>query len=112
MEILAGLSASPQTPRLGPPIPMEMKAALQPHDIRQLVEQVFIRLGAEPASLPDLSETLLVDQGRCAARSYALGSLMAMWLVEVGLVQFYDADGNMLETVSLHHRPEPRRRAA
>jgi hypothetical protein len=89
-----------------------MKANLHPDDIREIVKQVFVRLGTEPASLLDLDETLLVDQGRCAARSYAVGGLMAMWLVEVGLVQFYDAEGNMLRTVSLLDQPEPRRRAA
>ena len=89
-----------------------MKANLLPDDIRELVRQVFVRLGAEAASLCQLEETLLVDQGRCAARSYALGDLMAMWLKDVGLVQFYDADGNMLGTLSLRDHAEPRRKAA
>ena len=91
---------------------MKMKANLLPDDIRELVGQVFVRLGAEPASLSELDETLLVDRGRCAARSYALGGLMAMWLVDVGLLQFYDADGNMLRTLSLRDQAEPRRKAA
>jgi hypothetical protein len=89
-----------------------MKANLLPDDVRELVWQVFVRLGAEPANLSELEETLMVEQGRCAARSYALGGLMAMWLVDVGLVQFYDADGNMLCTLSLRDQAEPRRRAA
>jgi hypothetical protein len=101
---LALKSRLPGTPK--------MKANLHPDDIRELVKQVFTGLGAEPASLSELHETLLVDQGRCVARSYSLGGLMAMWLVEVGLVQFYDADGNMLRTATLVDDPEPRRRAA
>lgn len=76
------------------------------------MKQVFAGLGAEPASLSELDETLLVDRGRCVARSYAVGGLMAMWLVEVGLVQFYDAAGNMLRTVGLVGHSQPRRRAA
>ena len=91
---------------------MKMKANLLPADIRELVGQVFVRLGTEPASLAELDETLLVDRGRCAARSYALGGLMAMWLVDINLLQFYDAEGNMLRTLSLSDRPQPRRRAA
>ena len=89
-----------------------MKTDLQPDDIRQIVSQVFVGLGADPTGRPDLTEMVLIDQGRCAARSYAMDGLMAMWLVEVGLVQFYDADGNMLRTLSLLDRPESRRRAA
>jgi hypothetical protein len=89
-----------------------MKANLLPDDVRELVRQVFVRLGAEPASLSELEETLMVERGRCAARSYSLGGLMAMWLVDVGLVQFYDADGNMLCTLSLRDQAESRRRAA
>ena len=90
----------------------KMKTNLPPDDIRGLVKQVFTALGAEPASLAELDETLLVDRGRCVARSYAVRGLMAMWLMEVGLVQFYDADGNMLRTATLMDHPEARRRAA
>jgi hypothetical protein len=32
---------------------------------------------------------------------------MAMWMIEVGLVQFYDADGNMLRTINLFKELEP-----
>lgn len=59
-----------------------------------------------------ITETLLVDEGRCAARSYAAGSLMAMWLLDVGVVQFYDAEGNMLRTVNLADESESERMAA
>ena len=37
---------------------------------------------------------------------------MAMWLLEIGIVQFYDADGNMLLTVNLLEELEPQRMAA
>jgi hypothetical protein len=37
---------------------------------------------------------------------------MAMWLVEVGIVQFYDAEGNILQTVNLFEEREPQRMAA
>ena len=84
----------------------------QPCDIRELVGRTFQELGATIGSLADLDEKLLIDEGRCAARSYAAGGLMAMWLVEVGIVQFYDAEGKMLRTVSLLDESGGRRMAA
>jgi len=48
--------------------------------------------------LADVTETVLVDDGKDVARSYVADRLMAMWLVEEGIVQFYDADGNLLRT--------------
>jgi hypothetical protein len=89
-----------------------METRREPDEVRQLVLQVFVGLGAEPAARHELTEMVLIDQGRCVARSYAMDGLMAMWLFEVGLVQFYDADGNMLRTLSLGDRCETRRRAA
>ena len=35
-----------------------------------------------------------------------------MWLVDVGLVQFYDEQGNMLRTINLLLELEPQRMAA
>jgi hypothetical protein len=49
----------------------------------------------------NLEETILVDQGRCVARSYRADDYLAMWLMEVGIVQFYNAEGDMLLTVNL-----------
>jgi len=82
------------------------------YDIRRLVGRTFVELGATIKSLSDLTETLLIDEGRCAARSYALGDLMAMWLVDTRIVQFYDAEGNMLRTVTLVDEPQQHRKAA
>jgi hypothetical protein len=59
-------------------------------------------LGTEHSALWDLEETVSIDRGRVVARSYTLDHLFAMWLIEVGIVQFYDAEGNMLRTVSLY----------
>ena len=81
-------------------------------EIRKLVARIFRQLGATQESVSDLHETLLIDEGRCAARSYVAGDLMAMWLLEVSTLQFYDAQGNMLRTVSLFDESGPNRRAA
>jgi hypothetical protein len=45
-------------------------------------------------------------------RSYQVQGYMAMWLLEVGIVQFYDAEGNMLATVNLLEDLEPVKMAA
>jgi hypothetical protein len=78
-----------------------MTTTLEPYEIRKLVVQIFHEFGERLTNLADLDETVLLDEGRSVARSYALGTLMAMWLVDVGILQFYDAQGNMLRTVNL-----------
>lgn len=89
-----------------------METNLQAYDIRRLVAQTFGELGTTLTSLSDFTETLLIDEGRCAARSYARGDLMAMWLIGPQIVQFYDAEGNMLRTVNLFDEPRAQRKAA
>ncbi len=63
-------------------------------------------------TLFDLEETILIDDGKCAARSYRVQDYMAMWLLGVGIVQFYDAEGNMLATVNIFKDLEPVKMAA
>ena len=84
-----------------------MRVEPEPHEVRRLVIQTFEDLGADVPGLFDLEETLLIDGGKYAARSYRVEGYMAMWLVEVGIVQFYDAGGNMLTTVNLFQELEP-----
>ena len=79
--------------------------------VRQLVRKVLAQLGATPQELAALEEHLLVEQGRCRARSYRTPRLWATWLLDVELIQFYDQQGRMLRTISLRP-PAPARRAA
>ena len=83
-----------------------------PHAVRRMVIQVFEELGAAMPTLFDLEETILIDDGKCAARSYRVQDYMAMWLLGVGIVQFYDAEGNMLATVNIFKDLEPVKMAA
>ena len=78
-----------------------MRVTLWPAEIRQIVFRTFLELGMGRNSLAGLIETVRPVAGRCMARSYRAGGLMAMWLMEVGLLQFYDAEGNMLRTINL-----------
>ncbi len=89
-----------------------MTVAPELHEVRRLVIQFFAELGAALPTLFDLEETTLIDDGRDIARSYRVEGYMAMWLLEMGIEQFYDAEGNMLATVNLFKEVEPLKMAA
>ncbi len=81
-------------------------------EVRALVLRVFQDYGAAVFNAMQIDETVLIDDGRYTARTYKVDDLMAMWLIEIGIVQFYDADGAMLLTVNLLEELEPQRMAA
>ena len=82
------------------------------HEVRELVVRTFEYFDVEVGSPWDLDETILIDDGRYSARTYKIDGYMAMWLVGIGIVQFYDAEGNMLLTVNLMEELVPQRMAA
>ena len=65
----------------------------------------------DPA-LAEIDESILIDEGRCMARSYRTPGYMAMWLVAAGILQFYDEEGRMLATIDLFASLRPQRMAA
>jgi hypothetical protein len=81
-------------------------------EVRAIVRRIFAELGIDRLSLDDLSETILIDDGAIRARSYRIENLMAMWLMEIGIVQFYDDQGNMLRRANLLSEVQPTRVAA
>jgi hypothetical protein len=83
-----------------------------PETVRQLVERNFDDLSRSSVSAGELDETIHIDEGRYVARSYRRNGMLAMWLIAVGIVQFYDADGQMLRTVNLLEELKPQRMAA
>ncbi|HUY36362.1 MAG TPA: hypothetical protein VMV69_26730 [Pirellulales bacterium] len=89
-----------------------MRVSPSANVVRELVRRTFRTFSFRKAARTDLNETILIDEGRCVGRSYRAGGFMAMWMVEVGLVQFYDAEGNMLQTVNLFEGIESQRMAA
>ena len=89
-----------------------MRTDPRPEEVRRLVEHVLRDLGATRDALEELDETILIDRGHYVARSYRLEDYLAMWLLEVGIVQFYSADGEMLATVNLFESLQPQRMAA
>lgn len=81
-------------------------------EVREIVCNGFLELGISEMTLRDLNETVRVDQGRLCARSYRIADLMAMWLIDIGIIQYYDSEGNMLRRTNLLMQSEPRRMAA
>ena len=61
---------------------------------------------------PEISESIVIDEGRYVARSYRIEGYLAMWLVAVGILQFYDDCGRMLATINLFEALRPQRLAA
>jgi hypothetical protein len=80
--------------------------------IRTIVFRTFLELDVDEESLADLDERIMLDDGRYVARSYRVDDFLAMWMIDVGLVQFYDGNGNMLRTVNLFEEIHPHRMAA
>jgi len=89
-----------------------MRMDPMPHEVRELVIRTFEYFDVFLKNPWDLDETILIDEGRCAARTYKIDGHMAMWLIEIGIVQFYNADGVMLRTINLLEELEPQRMAA
>lgn len=80
--------------------------------MRQTILHGFQRHFARKLDESELEERVRIEDGRVLAHSYQLGELFAMWMVPAGLVQFYDAEGNMLQTLDLTNAAPERRSAA
>ena len=84
-----------------------------PQEVRWIVERSFQRyFGLSAHELEDMLETPMVDSGRCIAHSYRVSTFLAMWLKDVGILQFYDEQGRMLRRANLFAEIEPRAAAA
>jgi len=81
-------------------------------EVRAIVRRIFLELGIDGQTVNELSETILVDEGRVRARSYRIQDMMAMWMLDIGIVQFYDGEGNMIRCANLLSEIQPRRMAA
>jgi len=89
-----------------------MRLHMNAADVRSLVTRHFLKLGADAPDVEDIQENIRIDRGRCVARCYRVSELFAMWLIDVGVLQFYDIDGEMLHTVNLFTELQPQRAAA
>lgn len=89
-----------------------MGLSITPETVRQLVIDRFSRFCDSFRADPDLHERVRIERGRPVARCYQGGTLMAMWMVDIGLLQFYDQEGNMLQTWSVLPNAPAERKAA
>ena len=89
-----------------------MRLYMNAADVREMVIRLFVELGADHDDAADLQENIRIDRGRCVARCYRATEMFAMWLIDCGVVQFYNADGEMLHTVNLFNELQPQRAAA
>ena len=89
-----------------------MRMDPQPYEVRELVVRTFRDFDIAVDNPFDLDETILVDRGRYAGRSYRVDGCLAKWLAAIGIVEFYDAEGHMLHSVNLSEELEPQRMAA
>lgn len=82
-------------------------------EVRWIVDESFKRFyRLTNDDLAELVETPMIEDGRCIARSYRVSSFLAMWLIDIGLLQFYDENGRMLRRANLLAEIEPRAAAA
>jgi hypothetical protein len=89
-----------------------MRLHMHAADVRHLVTRYFLDLGAAAGEVSDIQENVRIDRGQCVARCYRVADMFAMWLIDIGILQFYDADGEMLQTVNLFAEMQPHRAAA
>ena len=80
--------------------------------VRQIVLRSFAEFSGEEIDDLSLAEMILINEGKYRGRTYRTGGLMAMWLLGVGILQFYDAQGQMLRTINLFEEQDLLRRAA
>ena len=68
-------------------------------EVEQFVTQVFVELGAK--NFRNISDTLFIDGGRCLAIAYHVEDLSAVWCFEDEIIEFYDRNGKLLQSLKL-----------
>ncbi len=89
-----------------------MYTPLSPTEMRRVVLDGFQQHYTQDLSGDDLEERVRIEEGKVVAYCYRTENLFAMWMVQVGLVQFYDDQGNLVQTLDLIAPVTPQRRAA
>ncbi len=79
-----------------------MTIAPHPAEIRHIVFHTLQEVGANVDSPHEIQETILVDSGNLMARTYLADDYQAVWLLDEGVLQFTNADGQLLRRVNLY----------
>lgn len=85
---------------------------VSPNEMRRVVLDSFQRHCTRIIPREDMQEYVRVEQGKVVAYCYYVDDLFAMWMVDIGLVQFYNETGAMLHTFDLSMPATEIRRAA
>jgi hypothetical protein len=72
-------------------------------EVKQLVAHIFVELGVKDVF--NLRETLFLEHGRCLAVAYRADALSAVWCCTDGIIEFRNAEGKALRTLSLPEEP-------
>jgi hypothetical protein len=68
-------------------------------EVKRLVARTFVELGA--TAVFKVRETHFLEKGRCLAVAYRADELSAVWCCEDGVIEFRNAEGTVLRTLSL-----------
>ena len=85
---------------------------VSPNEMRRVVLHGFQRHCTRIIPQEDVQEYVRIEEGKVAAYCYYVDHLFAMWMVDIGLVQFYTDEGTMLQTFDLSALAAEPRRAA
>ena len=80
--------------------------------IRQTVLSTLARLGMPEADGVLLRETVLLHDRYHVGRRFQWEGLRAVWFAGAEAIEFFDEDGNFLESVKLDQPPAGQRAAA
>lgn len=75
--------------------------------VRRLVDDVLRERGVDAPEQERLLDTILLRDGKYVGRSFRCGGILAMWMIEPGLVTFYDEAGELLRVVSVRELAAP-----
>ena len=67
-----------------------MQVSLTATEVRDIVLRILARHGGEVLDAADLEERIRISDGRRVAHVFRTEDYMAMWMIDVGLLQFYD----------------------
>jgi hypothetical protein len=89
-----------------------MKVAPSSDSVRTIVHRTMSELSGRIIEPDLLGESVLISDGKYRGRSYRGDEHTAMWFVDLGLVQFYDEEGNLVLSINLFEEQAITRRAA
>ncbi|MEQ8788089.1 MAG: hypothetical protein RIC55_17405 [Pirellulaceae bacterium] len=84
----------------------------QMHEVRTIVENTLLELGAGADSEP--LESILIRNGYYCGRRFDRDGIQAVWFIEENEIKFYGKDGSVQHVCrpAAAHRHAPQRRVA